>query len=134
MKAFGFFIEELCLSEGVTAAQLKDVEKFADRILDKFGVDVQFTRHFEQRMNHTRNNPGITVSELQQLFKKIAKKKAVDIKKNPDTDAIIKDMQKDLNMPIAIEYDKQKDEFKIITKTIMRKKNFKSYDKLITTE
>jgi hypothetical protein len=121
-------------AEDVTQSQLNDVEKFADRILSKFKVDIEFTRHFADRMNDPRNNPPITIADLQQVFKKIAKKKASDIRQNPDSEAIIKDLQKDLNMPVVINYDKNKDEFEVVTKTIMRKKNFKSNDTVINTE
>jgi len=35
-------------------------------------------------------------------------------------------MQTDLNMPIAVEYDRKNDDLVVITKTIMRKKNFRT--------
>ena len=40
----------------------------------------------------------------------------------------------DLNLPVVIKYDRNKDEFEVVNKTIMRKKNFKSSSKTITTE
>ena len=110
--------------EDVSQAQLNDLEKFADRILAKFGVDIEFTRHFADRMNDPRNKPAVKVQELQQLFKRIARNKAKNIRQNPDSQAVIKDMQNDLNLPIVINYDKNKDEFEVINKTIMRKKHF----------
>ena len=122
------------LSEEVTQQQLNDVEKFADRILAKFNVDIEFTRHFADRMNDARNKPAVSVAELQQIFKKIAKKKAKDIRQNPDSEAVIKDIQKDLNLPVVISYNKSKEEFEVTTKTIMRKKDFKTSSKVITTE
>jgi len=122
------------LSEEVTQKQLNDVEKFADRILAKFNVDIEFTRHFADRMNDARNKPAVSVAELQQIFKKIARKKAKDIRQNPDSEAVIKDIQKDLNLPVVISYNKNKEEFEVITKTIMRKKDFKTTSKVITTE
>ena len=133
MKTFKRFVENN-LSGEVTRTELKYVEKFADRILAKFNVDIEFTRHFEERMNDKRNGTPITVAELQQVFKKIENKKARDIRSSPNSEAIIKDLQKDLNMPVVIKYNKNKDEFQVVTKTIMRKKNFKSNDKVITTE
>jgi hypothetical protein len=122
------------LSEEVTQKQLNDVEKFADRILAKFNVDIEFTRHFADRMNDDRNKPAVSVAELQQIFKKIARKKAKDIKQNPDSEAVIKDIQKDLNLPVVIRYNRNKEEFEVTTKTIMRKKDFKTSSKVITTE
>ena len=71
--------------EDVSQAQLNDLEKFADRILAKFGVDIEFTRHFADRMNDPRNKPAVKVQELQQLFKRIARNKAKNIRQNPDS-------------------------------------------------
>ena len=111
--------------EDVTQAQLNDLEKFADRILAKFGVDIEFTRHFADRMNDPRNKPAIKVQELQQIFKRIARNKAKNIRQNPDSEAVIKDMQNDLNLPVVINY-----EFEVVNKTIMRKKNFGTSNKV----
>jgi len=118
-------------NEDVTQKQLQDLEKFGDRILAKFGVDIEFTKHFGDRMNDPRNKPAIKVQELQQLFKRIARNKAKNIKQNPDSQAVIKDMQNDLNLPVVINYDKNKDEFEVINKTIMRKKNFSTSNKVL---
>jgi hypothetical protein len=122
------------VSEEVSQKQLNDLEKFADRILKKFDVDIEFTRHFADRMNDKRNNPPITVAELQRVFKKIAKRKAKNIRQNPDSEAVIKDLQTDLNLPVVINYDRKNDEFEVINKTIMRKKDFRTTSKTITTE
>ena len=116
--------------EDVTQAQINDLEKFADRILAKFGVDIEFTRHFADRMNDPRNKPAIKVQELQQIFKRIARNKAKNIRQNPDSEAVIKDMQNDLNLPVVIKYDRNKDEFEVVNKTIMRKKNFGTSNKV----
>src|SRR6056300_956024 len=86
------------MNEEVSQKQIKDLEVFADRLLNKFDIDIEFTRHFADRMNDARNNPEIKVAELQQLFKKIAKQKGANIKQNPDTEVVLKDMQKDLNL------------------------------------
>ena len=127
-KAFKDMYEE------VSQKQLNDLEKFADRILKKFDVDIEFTRHFADRMNDKRNDPPITVAELQRVFKKIAKRKAKNIRQNPDSEAVIKDLQTDLNLPVVINYDRKNDEFEVINKTIMRKKDFRTTSKTITTE
>jgi hypothetical protein len=119
------------INEDVTQKQLSDLEKFADRLLDKFGVDVEFTRHFADRMNDDRNKPKITISELQRFFKKVAKNKAKDIKQLGDTQAVLKDIQADLNLPVVINYDRNKEEFEVVNKTIMRKKDFKTPNKVV---
>jgi len=64
------------------------------------------------------------------LFKRIARNKAKNIRQNPDSEAVIKDLQTDLNLPVVINYDKNKDEFEVINKTIMRKKDFGTSNKV----
>ena len=65
--------------EEVSRKDVNDLEKFADRILKKYGVDIEFTKHFVDRINDPRNSPEIKVSELQRFFKKIQKNKAQNI-------------------------------------------------------
>ena len=122
------------LNEDVTQKQINDLEKFADRLLAKFDIDVEFTRHFADRMNDSRNSPEIKVSELQRFFKKIAKNKGKNIRQNADAEVVLKDMQADLNLPVVIKYDKDKQDFEVINKTIMRKKDFKTTSKTIQYE
>ena len=106
--------------------QIKSLEKFADNLLNKFDVDIEFTKHFKDRIGDSRNNPCIKISELQQLFKKIEKDKARKIKNTKEQDQVVLvDMQKDLNLPFVIEID-DNDEFNIRFKTIIRKKDFKT--------
>jgi len=112
--------------------QIKDLEKFADRLLKKYDVDVGFTRHFADRMSDSRNKPCIKISELQDLFKKIESQKAEKIKRHGDGEAVIVDIQKDLNLPIVIRYNRG--EFEVVLKTIMRKKNFMTSDDKIKIE
>ena len=109
--------------------QIKSLEKFADNLLDKFDIDIEFTKHFAERMSDGRNSPCIKIAELQQLFKKIEKDKAKKIK-NAKDEAVLVDLQKELNLPFVIEIDDD-DEFVVRFKTIMRKKDFKTPDKKI---
>jgi hypothetical protein len=108
-----------------SSEQIKNLEKFADNLLDKFGVDIEFTKHFGDRMGDSRNVPCIKISELQQLFKKIEKDKANKIKATKDSEAVLVDLQKELNLPFVIEID-DNDEFVIRFKTILRKRDFKT--------
>ena len=118
---------------------VNDIEKFADRILKKYGIDIEFTRHFVDRLNDPRNNPEIKVAELQRFFKKIQRVKGTKIK-NPrnfinsgsEIQAVLKDIDSNLNLPVVIKYDDEK--FTVTNKTIMRKKDFKTSNKIITYE
>jgi hypothetical protein len=108
-----------------SSEQIKNLEKFADNLLDKFGVDIEFTKHFGDRMGDSRNVPCIKISELQQLFKKIEKDKANKIKAAKGGEAVLVDLQKELNLPFVIEID-DNDEFIVRFKTILRKRDFKT--------
>ena len=83
-------------------------------------------------MNDTRNSPAIKVTELQRLFKKIAKNKGKGIKQHGDAEAVLKDMQSDLNLPVVVNY--KNGEFEMVNKTIMRKKNFKTTSPVVQYE
>ena len=43
--------EDDLLLDNVSPSQLAQVEKYLDRLWDKVGVDVEFTRHFIDRVN-----------------------------------------------------------------------------------
>lgn len=118
--------------EEVTPKQIQDLEKFGDRLLKKFDIDIEFTRHFADRMNDARNKPEIGIAELQKLFKKIQKNKGANIKKHGDMEVVLKDLQSDLNLPVAINY--KDGEFEVVNKTIMRKKDFKTSNKVLSYE
>jgi hypothetical protein len=124
--------ESFEITESVTQQQINDLEKFGDRLLKKFDIDIEFSRHFADRMNDARNNPDISVAEIQALFKKIAKNKAKNIINNKGSEVVLKDIQKDLNLPIVIKVDGN--EIDVIHKTIMRKKNFTTSNKVIEYE
>lgn len=120
------------IAEEVSQKQINDLEKFADRILAKFKIDVEFTKHFVDRMNDKRNTPEIKVAELQKLFKKIQKNKGKDVKDNEGIEAVLKDLSSDLNLPVVIKT--KGDEIELVNKTIMRKKDFKTPSKVIKYE
>ena len=120
---YGFEAVSEMTENKISQSEINNLERFADRILNKYGVDIEFTRHFVDRLNDARNNPSIKVAELQKFFKKIQKNKARNIiKQNDQTDAVLKDMETNLNLPVKI--IKRGNEFEVINKTIMRKTNF----------
>ena len=111
----------------ITQSDLDQVEKYADKIFKSVGVDVEFTRHFLDRVNDERNKKQITSAELTRLFKQTYKKHGKKIPKmGPDAEAVIKDMQTDVNMPFVLKWDSRSQEFDLVAKTIMRKKDFKT--------
>ena len=113
------------LREQVSKSDLDAVEKFADRLFAKVGIDVEFTRHFLDRVNDERNKKQITTAELTRLFKQTYNKHGKKIPQlGPDAEAVISDMKTDINMPFVLNWDKQTQEFELVAKTVMRKKRF----------
>ena len=133
ISGFMSFLSEEKLDELVSQKQIDDLEKFADKLLKKYQIDVEFTKHFVDRINDKRNTPEIKVAELQKIFKKIKNNKGNQIKSNADDQAIIKDISSYLNIPVVIKKDKD-GEIELTAKTIMRKKNFTSSNSVLKYE
>ena len=49
-----------------------------------------------------------------------------------DAQAVITDMQTDINMPFVLAYDDRRKEIDLVAKTIMRKQNFKTPNQKLT--
>lgn len=122
-------LRELC--EEITPAQLADVEIYADRLWNKLGIDVEFTRHFVERMNAERNGKPISAAELVRLFKREAERYGKDVRSLDDRDeAVFIDLSTDVNLPFVIRDTDNDRKKELFAKTIMRKKDFKSHDPL----
>jgi hypothetical protein len=130
MKNFKDFItENKCDLVGMK--QIKAFESIVDKLFKKYGIDFKFTRHFGDRMGDDRNNPCISMKELAEFIKKMYARQGKSIKGVAGAEAVLKDIQSNLNIPVAVTYDRKNDEFDVVMKTIMRKKNFKSPDQII---
>ncbi len=114
-------------NEAITSVDLDQLETFADKLFAKVGIDVEFTRHFLDRVNDARNVKPITMAELTRLFKQEFKRYGKPIAQmGPGQEAVMKDLQTDINLPFALQYDKDNNELDLIAKTVMRKKDFKT--------
>jgi len=119
----------------VSNADIQQLERFADKLFAKVGIDVEFTRHFLDRVNDERNVRQITMSELTRLFKQEFKRWGKPIAQlGPDAEAVMKDMATDINLPFALRWDSKNNELDLIAKTIMRKKNFKTSNREFAVE
>lgn len=113
----------------ITKAHLDAIEKYADKLFSKVGIDIQFTKHFLDRVNDERNKKQITNAELVRLFKQTYAKYGKKIAQmGPDAEAVLKDMQTDVNMPFVLQWDSKNKELDLVAKTVMRKKGFKTPD------
>ncbi len=123
------------IREEVTQSNLDEIERYADKLFSTLGIDVNFTRHFVDRVNDTRNVKPITPAELTRLFKQEFKRWGKPIAQmGPDSEAVMKDMQTDINMPFVLKWDRDSQELDLVAKTIMRKQDFKSPDPVFPVE
>ena len=123
------------MSKPLTQTDIEQLEIFADRLFAKVGIDVEFTRHFLDRVNDQRNRTQITMGELTRLFKQEQKRWGKRIAQlGPDSEAVMKDLQTDINMPFALRWDQKNQELDLIAKTVMRKKDFKTSNQEFAVE
>ena len=114
----------------VSRQELKEVEKFADNLFAELGIDIAFTNHFFERLNDPRNGKPITDDELKEMFQEIFLKVGSELSKmDINTEAVINDISSKLNIPFVLVYDSQNHEIDFVSKTIMRKDDFKTQTK-----
>ena len=103
----------------VNQSDLNKVEKFADKRLNP--LDIDFTKHFLDRVTDPRNKKPISKAELISFFKRLSKhkKKFLDFIKKY-TQFVIKDRRYQLNIPFVQVANR------LVAKTIMRKPEFKT--------
>jgi hypothetical protein len=125
--------DSMVRTEDVTQPQLNALEKAVDNVFGRIGIDVEFTRHFLDRANDERNGEPITIQELGKLFAKEYKRWGKPIAQmGPDTEAVMKDLESDINIPFALRWNGT--ELELIAKTVMRKKNFSTSNKQFPVE
>jgi len=74
-------------------------------------------------------------AELTRLFKQERKRYGKPIAQmGPDSEAVMRDLQTDINVPFALTYDKDNDELDLIAKTVMRKKDFNTPNRVFAVE
>lgn len=119
----------------VTQKELDMLETYIDKAFNKIGIDVEFTRHFLDRVNDERNIRQITIKELGMLFAKEYKRWGKPIAQlGPDAEAVMKDISSDINIPFALKWDRNNNQLELVAKTVMRKKNFKTPNKEFPVE
>ena len=120
-------------AESLSKSELDTIEKSADKKFKSF--DVGFSSHFKDRVNDGRNNPEIKSGEVSRIFNKTSKKFDKKLIKEPDgTEGIFVDKDSNINVPFAVNKPGTIKTSKpdLVTKTIMRKLDFKSSSKKYT--
>ena len=114
----------------ISKEELKEVETFADKLFEKLGIDIAFTNHFYERLNDPRNGKQITEEELKEMFQDTFLKIGGDLlEMKINTEAVINDISSRLNIPFILVYDRKNHEIDLVSKTIMRKEDFKTHTK-----
>ncbi len=72
------------INEEITKSQLDAIEVYADKLFAKLGIDIEFTKHFLDRVNDKRNIKPISVPELVGMFKRLHKKHGKPLSKVDD--------------------------------------------------
>lgn len=110
------------ITEDVSMAELQAVERFADGLWKKLGINVDFSKHFLERVNDERNGKPISAAELVRIFKKEYERYGKKIADTENHEAVMKDLLTKINLPFVItdRYDHRE----MVAKTVMRKNNF----------
>jgi putative sterol carrier protein len=109
----------------IPMGDLKKIDTFADKKLNP--VDVVLTdKHFFDRLNDPRNNKEISSAELIGFFKRLAKKKKTFLDfLDKYNQVVASDDRTNINIPFM------KQANKVIAKTVMRKKDFKTQNQKV---
>jgi len=110
----------------VTQSDLNRLESVLDKLFKHLDIDIEFTRHFLDRVNDARNIRNITIQELNDLFVKAHNKYGVSLSNKPnDFQAVLKSLMTNINIPFVINVNRQ-GHIELTAKTVMRKKDFKT--------
>ncbi len=121
------FLQWRNLSEDVSSSQLDKILSYVDALFNKYKMGVTWSAHFLDQINDRRNNPGIKAQELVDMFNKEFKQHGQELARAQVGDEVLlKDLATDINMPIAIKWDRDRRMLQMKTITIIRKKNFGS--------
>jgi GNAT superfamily N-acetyltransferase len=124
--AFDSWKEKMGIQE-MSKSTLTKIEKYAEKQLSP--EDIEFTKHFFDRINDPRNGKEISDAELTGFFKRLSrfKKQFKDFLEKYQQ-IVVKDKRTDINIPFV------KQANQIIAKTVMRKDNFQTSNPTLTFE
>ncbi|MGA0233742.1 MAG: hypothetical protein ACO3MB_12825, partial [Saprospiraceae bacterium] len=91
------------LNEIISQAELDSIESYLDKVFAAAGIDIEFTRHFLDRVNVERNRKQIEPEELEDMFTKAYEDHGEAIPKlGPNAEAVLVDMESDINVPFVL--------------------------------
>ncbi len=118
---------------GIMADDIATLEHVINEKLKQENMSFKMSVHFvRDRMNDTRNNPLITITELQSIFNRLLTVHISGLLKLNHNDTFnIRCMKTDINIPCAVQKMRQSDgriHRRNIAITVMRKKDFIAKD------
>lgn len=119
----------------ITKRAILDLEAEINDILEEDCAEVKFTFHAAyERLNDPRNNPAISLNELEDVFKEFIKIHLTALLGYPEgTTFTIKCNKTKLHFPCSVVHDLRYGKKWIVQSvvTVMRKADFKSKDPII---
>ena len=119
----------------ITKRAILDLEAEINDILEEDCAEVKFTFHAAyERLNDPRNNPAISLNELEDVFKEFIKIHLTTLLSYPEgTTFTIKCNKTKLHFPCSVVHDLRYGKKWIVQSvvTVMRKADFKSRDPII---
>lgn len=126
-------LEEEAKKAPVSREELRELETYLDSVFGYLGIDVEFTKHFFDRINDARNKIQITVGEVSALFAKVYREYRDALKDATDGwEAVMRDVASKINIPFVLKWNPRKKEMELVGKTIMRKGSFQSSSPFLT--
>lgn len=122
IESFGAFRTADPIDEALSNGQLKQLEKYLDDLFKELNVDVNFSKHFLERVNDVRNkDEPITLAQLRNTFRENMREHKSQIKGLHDNeDAHFLKVSERLNIPFTIKRD-AKGELDLVAKTVVRR-------------
>jgi len=127
-------ILEFTGQDAITQQHLDALERGLDKLYAVNNIDFNFTKHFLDRVNDSRNKKQITIQELVHIFVEVQKKHGKQLENSEELQAVMRDLSTDINVPFVIEYNQKTKSLDLYAKSIMRKPNFKTSNPELTVE
>jgi len=124
-------IFESVLNEYISGQGLKSIEDYLDELFKSLNIDIEFSAHFLDRINDPRNRKEIEAEEIIDTFSRLYKKHGQGLTHySKEAEAVVVNLNNDINVPFVIRVDKKRNEIQLISKTIMRKRNFSTSNRI----
>lgn len=115
----------------ITKRELDALEKILDQLYSKLGLDIEYTKHFLERLNDSRNGTQITIAELAAMFTKEFVQHGDKLSQlDTGDEGLLTDLMSNINSPFVVKYNKETKELELVMKTVMRKRGFKADTKV----